>query len=344
MAAALQSVFGTPAAPTIAVKADHPDKDEIEKAIKDILDVDDMSKVNERLAAGSVVYRRQCLQCHGVAGDGRGPTGAWVNPHPRDYRTGDFKFISSVIGGGKPRKPRREDLARTLHKGIEGTSMPSFALLAEQDFHDVIGYVMHLSIRGQVEFDVMTRLIKQVSLLGIDGEEAETATIETTVPGLLKEIVASQWGASNKSVIKPEPPKTKANDEAEITGSVRRGYDLFVSNNQNFPCIGCHKDFGRQVNFSYDKWGTRVRPNNLTAGVYRGGRRPIDLFWRIRGGIAPSNMSGIAEVIKDDQIWDVVAFLQALPYPAMLPEDIRHKIYGAVPAVGGPPDGVMKAH
>ena len=242
----MKAVFGTPAAPQIAVKADHPDKDEIETAIKDILGLDDVAQTNDRLAAGSKVYRRQCLQCHGLAGDGRGPTGAWVNPHPRDYRQGDFKFISSVIGGGKARKPRREDLIRILSKGIEGTSMPSFALLPRQEFEDVVSYVMHLSIRGQIEFEVMTKLLKQESLLGLDGEESETATVETTVPGLLKDVVVKQWGASNKSLIKAEAPKVRFDSDEDKTAAVKRGYTLFVSNNQNFPCIGCHKDFGRR--------------------------------------------------------------------------------------------------
>ncbi len=76
----------------------------------------------------------------------------------------------------------------------------------------------------------------------------------------------------------------------------------------------------------------------MTAGIYRGGRRPIDLYWRIKGGIRPSGMPGadlkIDKGKKADQYWDVVNFLQALPYPQMLPQadndhpiDIRERIY-----------------
>jgi hypothetical protein len=49
----------------------------------------------DTLARGSSLYRLQCLHCHGLSGNGRGPTAAWVNPHPRDYRSGVFKFTSS---------------------------------------------------------------------------------------------------------------------------------------------------------------------------------------------------------------------------------------------------------
>jgi hypothetical protein len=31
--------------------------------------------------------------------------------------------------------------------------------------------------------------------------------------------------------------------------------------------------------------------------------------------------------LKDEQVWDLVNFVQALPYPKMLPEEIRDKIY-----------------
>jgi mono/diheme cytochrome c family protein len=75
-----------------------------------------------------------------------------------------------------------------------------------------------------------------------------------------------------------------------------------------------------------------VRPANLTAGVYRGGRRPIDLYWRLRGGIPPSGMPALAD-LSDAELWDVVAFLQALPYPEGgehgLPPSVREKVYPA---------------
>jgi len=32
--------------------------------------------------------------------------------------------------------------------------------------------------------------------------------------------------------------------------------------------------------------------------------------------------------LSDEQVWDIVDFLEALPYPHMLPADIRRKVYG----------------
>src|SRR5262249_41953057 len=93
----------------------------------------------DRLEEGSRLYRLHCVHCHGVPGNGRGPTAPWVNPHPRDYRQGIFKFVSTKSPG---QKPRREDLLHTLRQGVEGTSMPAFNLLSEEDLENLVSYVI----------------------------------------------------------------------------------------------------------------------------------------------------------------------------------------------------------
>ena len=304
---ALGAIFGTPAAPE--VKVDDPEVGDQLKELK--LDKDTLKE-------GSKVYRRHCMHCHGVPGDGRGPTGPWVNPHPRDYRQGIFKFIStdSTVSD---RKPRREDIHRTLERGIEGTSMPSFSLLEEKDKESLISYVIHLSIRGEVELSTMSSILKKEDLGGSIAENVQS----------LAKLLVGNWAESNQKVMEPTPYKGQSKEAQEA--SIRRGYALFTDIRGAGSCIACHIDFGRQVPFRYDKWGSLVRPSNLTAGVYRGGRRPIDLYWRIKGGILGSEMPKAQfEQGADknaDPFWDVVNFVQALPYPKMLPEEIREQIY-----------------
>jgi hypothetical protein len=55
----------------------------------------------------------------------------------------------------------------------------------------------------------------------------------------------------------------------------------------------------------------------VTLDVYRGGRRPIDLFWRIHSGIGGANMAGFSSSLSDEQIWDLVNFLRVAPYAEM---------------------------
>jgi mono/diheme cytochrome c family protein len=297
----LDATFGTPAEPKVA-----PDDDAKEIAKDLLLDSD-------HLVTGSKLYRRHCLQCHGVAGDGRGPTGPWVHPHPRDYRQGLFKFVSSV--GGGERKPRREDLHRTLTVGIDGTSMPSFAILPEDEIQDLISYVIHLSIRGDVEVYVD----KQVLNGDFEGSVSDEAASGTNK-------ILEYWKKSQQP-LQPSANtvsySTKTEEHEKWVRSVENGYDWFT-NSKVGNCVSCHIDFGRQAQFRYDAWGTLVRPNNLTAGTYRGGRRPIDLFWRIRGGINPCEMPKNEDEAK---VWDLVNFVQALPYPKMLPPSVRSKVY-----------------
>jgi hypothetical protein len=75
-------------------------------------------------------------------------------------------------------------------------------------------------------------------------------------------------------------------------------------------------NFGKDSEFRWDGWGTIVRPRNFYANTFGGGRRPIDLYYRIHGGIRGSGMPAMAEVPDKEQvIWDLVALIQVLPYP-----------------------------
>ncbi len=346
----LREIFGTPARPSVeptlsknagddAREAYNENKQLYDKALAKGLDdygataadLDGLSLEPQTLRKGSELYRRHCLHCHGVAGDGRGPTGPWVHPHPRDYRQGLFKFISTDIKL-RPRKPRRDDLLRTLSRGIDGTSMPAFGLLPAKELDQLVSYVIHLSIRGEVEYQALWNAKEREGAITDAGGMRQYAYQKTG------EILA-QWSASSAkpSTAAPAYPYDD-NDKDAIQASVRRGHQLFLGKG---ICITCHYDFGRQSAYRYDEWGTLVRPRNLTEGVFRGGRRPIDIYWRIIGGIDPSKMPQANREEKvglsDQDVWDLVNFVQHLPYPAMLPADVRDKVYG--PAESG-----KKAH
>jgi len=73
------------------------------------------------------LYRKHCADCHGVSGNGRGPTAAIINPYPRDYRSGIFKFKTTERGS----KPVREDISKSIRLGIAGTAMRPIEGLTE---------------------------------------------------------------------------------------------------------------------------------------------------------------------------------------------------------------------
>ena len=69
---------------------------------------------------------------------------------------------------------------------------------------------------------------------------------------------------------------------------------------------------------SLDDWGQPLRPANLNRGVYKGGRRPIDLYWRIAKGINGAKMPAHYPTIEPERIWDLVNFVLELPYEPKL--------------------------
>ena len=83
------------------------------------------------------LYRQHCAHCHGITGDGAGPTAAFLSPYPRDYRRGIFKYKSTE----RTAKPTHADLAWIIKQGITGTAMPAFGLLPESEVEALAEYV-----------------------------------------------------------------------------------------------------------------------------------------------------------------------------------------------------------
>jgi mono/diheme cytochrome c family protein len=302
----LDKYFGSPREPSVAnpFPKGSPARKQFEQ----------LKLYDKTLARGSQLYRLHCLHCHGVPGDGRGPTASWINPHPRDFRQGIFKFTSisqEVEVGGKKkglptgdRKARREDLIRTMRQGVEGTAMPSFGLFPDEDLEALASYVIHLGIRGECEF------------LAI--QQALTVKEKPAPVRVWLDQVATKWINSNAPANVLTPTSQPAKEGNARRESIRRGYEAFRAPG-DASCVSCHSDFGRQSPYKFDSWGTVVRPLDLTKGVYRGGRRPLDLYWRIHSGINGSQMPPMSVKEGNDQpIWDLVNFVHALPYPAML--------------------------
>jgi mono/diheme cytochrome c family protein len=282
-------------------------------------------------AGGYALYRRNCLHCHGVSGAGDGPTAPFLYPSPRDYRRGVFKFTSTPYAA----PPHRDDLRRTISNGLHGTSMPAFhSLMTESEIEQVIDYVMFLSMRGKTELDLI-----EIAALA-DDKDANALSddvVKETVDG-----VFTRWKQAQTQVVNPQTPRTLPTHD-----SVVQGRDLFLKQD----CKDCHgtlakgdggsfvsQDYFNQVvfggnpsemqarvdalpakvkemwNLKPDEWGNPLRPANLNRPVYKGGRRPLDIYYRIAKGINGSQMPGHYPALNEKQIWDLVNFVLALPY------------------------------
>lgn len=96
-----------------------------------------------RYMEGKYVFERHCIVCHGSRGDGAGEMSATLQPKPRSFREGFFKFRSTPYG----MLPTEADLARTIRGGLSGTGMGMFSHLSDTEVRSVIEYVKTFSRR-----------------------------------------------------------------------------------------------------------------------------------------------------------------------------------------------------
>jgi mono/diheme cytochrome c family protein len=289
------------------------------------------------LKSGRMLYMRHCSHCHGTSGDGQGPTAEYLNPRPRDYRHGVFKFTST----NDMSKVSRDDLARILKYGIPGTYMPSFLLLEDSELHAIVEYVRFLSLRGEYERKLANELSVDYSAKALESRMSggETrpdivAELKEFLEGDIAETadtigddLAELWSAADTEEATVVPSVARIPDSQE---SRRRGRELYLSKTLN--CADCHGVDGAgngPQTIAYEKnpvteeiynepglhdvWDNLNQPRNLKTGIYRGGRRPIDLFCRIHSGIKGSRMPSFKNTPHED-IWHIVNYVLSIPF------------------------------
>jgi mono/diheme cytochrome c family protein len=313
---------------------------------------------------GRHLYMRHCMHCHGVTGDGNGPTAKYLSPLPRDYRQGVFKFISTRAE--TVRRPSLEDLDRIVRNGIPGTYMPSFSMLKDQEVHDIIEYVRWLSMRGEYEAQLNVLLMEYTNKAVADKIQRQVETYEQDLEsGLVSKddppvtrdsvrrevdqnladlletelpessdrnatIIADTWRAADlhANLIYPTVAKPPASE-----ASIARGRQFYLS-----KCAVCHgvtaegdgentRGYQKDPQGNeypapgfFDVWGHPIQPRNLNAGIYRGGRRPLDLYRRIHQGIPGTPMQAFGTAFTDEQIWDLVDYVMSIPINGPIPD------------------------
>ena len=103
---------------------------------------DDGEHHRKMLALGRQLFQKHCVHCHGVNGEGDGPTAAYLNPYPRNFVEGKFRDVRRGTKHGI------SDLKRVIRTGVNGTAMPSFARLKDEQQLAIALYVDHLAKGG----------------------------------------------------------------------------------------------------------------------------------------------------------------------------------------------------
>jgi len=93
-----------------------------------------MTSTPELVAKGKGAFGINCASCHGMAGAGDGPAAAALNPKPRNFTEGYWRY-----GGGLAR------VTRTISEGSPGTAMSAFPGLPLEDRVAIAHYVRSLA-------------------------------------------------------------------------------------------------------------------------------------------------------------------------------------------------------
>lgn len=327
----LAMFHGTPANPRMALADSAAAVPGVEAkaaaAVAAIPRIDKPGYDRRTLQLGHTVYTKQCAGCHGATGDGKGPAGAFLNPPPRDYRNGVFKFTSTPRGS----KPRREDLRRILRYGAKGTSMPAFRFLADEETEAVIDYVQVLASRGQLEIDLIREATDELE----EDDDFDPETVAEYV-----QAISDSWDRADAELVRPltvNPPRT--------TETIHQGAVAFAE----FSCVKCHGSNARgskSADVGQDIWGRTAYPANLAMGMLHGGRRPVDIYRRIYSGINgtpmpsskdPNTAIGETPEQRSDRIWQLVHFITAVIENNGVPDDAQRAIDETLRRLSAPP-------
>jgi mono/diheme cytochrome c family protein len=121
----------------------------------------------EDRSSGERVYETYCVGCHGVDGLGNGPASEFLNPKPRNFVNGPYKFFHFSEPGPFPSDA---SLEITIRNGLPGSSMPAFPLITDQELSDVIGYMKSFREGGWVAPQPIQAAPEPVM---VEGETAE---------------------------------------------------------------------------------------------------------------------------------------------------------------------------
>lgn len=320
---AVTKMFGTPDNPKLPEFA-------LESDYAELITLEQLKAVAGASSNHIGLYAKHCANCHGVTGNGRGPTAALLPLYPRDYRAGKFKFKNTRRG----QKPLREDLFASIKHGINGTSMKSIQELAgpavkvsDEDIENLVSYVIYLSWRGELE----RGMIKSGEDIAFeDGESLFQVKLESSEPEkyqqqweaaseLAQEIGESWLNAVDSVKAIPDRPANvpvpetieevvaaaNSAEDTPLKQSIERGKELFAS--EKAACGKCHgkQGYGDGQTQDYDdwtkEWTTRVgiEPTDEAAQIpliARGALPPRKILPRdfregyFHGGSSPENI------------------------------------------------------
>ena len=181
----------------------------------------------------TLVYNTNCASCHGKDGRGDGPAAGPLNPAPRDFTRGIYKFRSTASGS----LPSDDDLVRVISEGLPGTSMPAWkARLTGVQIGALASHVKTFSPRFAKEQPAPVKLAapvaasadsiakgrKAYSDLGCGACHGDGGTISSSGAAVLKD----DWGHDTRAADLTQPWVFRGGaTAADIYTRVKTGID-----------------------------------------------------------------------------------------------------------------------
>ena len=111
-------------------------------------------------------------------------------------------------------------------------------------------------------------------------------------------------------------------------------------------CVKCHGNAGRGDGPSADEltddFGNVIVPADLTTPwLFRGGATVDDIYWRLKTGLTGSPMPSYADVLSNEQMWDLANYVDSLGLdtpPELQPAITAFRVQGAIPADANAPE------
>lgn len=236
---------------------------------------------DSRLTAADL-FTLHCAACHGANGNGKGRAARHQFPLPRDFRTENFRIVSTDNGN-----PCMDDLKKVIKDGMPGTSMRAFDHLAEAQLQLLAEEVMRMRREGVRE--------RYIALLEAEEEEIDEEDVQEVV-----ELHCLPGDVIPVPTIGHSTP-----------ARIARGREVYLDTG----CRPCHGDDGTGESeiALFDEQGLPSWSRDLVNDPFKGGHDPESICLRILAGM-PGSPHPATKDLADEQYIDLVQYCSSLSH------------------------------
>ncbi len=235
------------------------------------------------LNLGYTTYMEYCVQCHGMKGDGNGPSAKGLLPPPRNLTQGLYKFPWVPYG----ELPHDEDFARIIRHGLKGSAMLPWDISDERLY-------------------AVTQYIKTFAPQVWEGKDK--------VPGTKFELPRDPFGDTYKHIAIEKGRKVY-----HVTAACTQCHMGYASPEE---IQGWAKEANTTIDTSVADYyqlkaqdgvyNYKVLPPDFTYHQLRSITDVPSIVQRLMYGVTGSGMPGWKDVVTDDELWALAYYVQDL--------------------------------